>query len=455
MLNFREKNILKTSAIKLASFVFLVILCMTLLDRYFKLNTTLPFYVPTFEENNMKQFEQNRSKVDTVIFGDSHPGEDIIDDALPYNLLKVTHPGEDLSLTIRKINFFVNQSKNLKYFILPLDYHSLDGSFGVSENDYLIYQNYLSYKISSFNKLFDDFNRKIVVKKILSKINAKIFKNPVIEIKNTPVSPKQDDYQERVEKRISGMLHKPTIEPRSEKYLNKIFDIAKENKIKIIGIRYPLPNIYIDEVEKKGLNGMDFWIEKNNRRFFKILDYRKIFAEDQTLFVNEDHLNERGAHEFTKTLLEDLIKVPIMSEAIIKSLPKTFPKKNSIIIINSDLYLLGENSFYSVENDGSNSWVWLGKDMNEGFKMYILNTTLKQATLKFNFSQKEHAVFNLVINGDLIYTIADEKPIKIDMRPGINQISMFSSISDPYIIKDQKSDPRNLIIRLNKIYLSN
>ena len=222
MLN-SEIKIIKKIVLKLSIILVITLVFLFSINYYLKIKTSLPFYTPTFEDKNFQNFLSNKNVVDTLIFGDSHPGEDLDENLLPNNFLKVTQPGEDISLTLIKVRFFISKSKDIKYLVLPFDYHSLSGSYGVSKSDFFIYENFFLYKIFSINKLLDDFNRKILIKKILSKINRLII-TPITDMKNTPISSQKNDYKTRIQKRISSMVHNPVIDSITEKYLKSLIN---------------------------------------------------------------------------------------------------------------------------------------------------------------------------------------------------------------------------------------
>jgi hypothetical protein len=173
MLNSDEKDIVIRLIINTFLFILIISFILFTLDNFLRRHSSIAFYTSTPEEINLERFKKNIDKIDTLIIGDSHPGEDLADAFLPSNMLKITHPGENISLSLIKIKYYLSKSKRIKYLIIPLDYHTLSGGWTTSVNDYHIYEQNVLSSIKSKNKLFDDFNRKILVSKILSKFNTK------------------------------------------------------------------------------------------------------------------------------------------------------------------------------------------------------------------------------------------------------------------------------------------
>jgi len=75
-------------------------------------------------------------------------------------------------------------------------------------------------------------------------------------------------------------------------------------------IQYPLTDEYLTALERD-INIHEEYKEIDERieSFdYKILDYMELFRYNQTLFVDSDHLNFRGAEIFTKKLSKDISK---------------------------------------------------------------------------------------------------------------------------------------------------
>lgn len=435
------------------STVFISLLILFLINSLLKTRPELPFNRKPVEELNVANFNLNRDKIDTVILGDSHPGQSLVN-LLPTNWLKATHPGEDLESSLLKFEYFVNNSNQIKYLVLPLDYHSLNGSWGVPKQEYDIYRKNLIADFFKVNKLFDDYNRKIAVNWLFSKLNDKFFKLELPQ--NKPVTGWEEitegdrDLQEKIEIRAKGMLHYPIIDDRSVAVMARIFEISKENNIKLIGVRYPLPNDFIKYVKDNKLDRMDDWIEKNKSMFFRILDYREIFKDHQEYFGNEDHLNIPGSAKFTSIFVQEYFEsVYDYNEDEVENLPTVFPKVNKTVSVASDgVYLLNIESPYGVEQDNERSWFWLGIGQKEGISVKLYSKTNKYVTLKIEFENPTPT--NLLFTGEYI-SVQEQTDSYLTanmyLDQGVNEISFYVPPTSEKLADTPGN--RNLILKIN------
>lgn len=101
------------------------------------------------------------------------------------------------------------------------------------------------------------------------------------------------------------------------KSLNSILEICKTKKYKPIFIITPYWHEYIDELRKIKNNIFEDEIyikirevEKKQKKEYIFLDYSndKRFKNNVEFFMDDDHLNEKGAEYFTNILLKDIEK---------------------------------------------------------------------------------------------------------------------------------------------------
>ena len=84
--------------------------------------------------------------------------------------------------------------------------------------------------------------------------------------------------------------------------LIRIIELCKENNIEIIGIQFPLSEVYFAKIGDKSF-GANAIFMKNQ---LKVYDYRELFFKHDDFFMNQDHLNEIGSKEFVKILSKKL-----------------------------------------------------------------------------------------------------------------------------------------------------
>lgn len=82
----------------------------------------------------------------------------------------------------------------------------------------------------------------------------------------------------------------------------KIVEICKLNNIKVIGIRFPVNENYINQCSMEDLKKVDEFVKDLNLDFH--LDYSTEYSNPK-YFKDEDHLNQIGIEKFAKIILRD------------------------------------------------------------------------------------------------------------------------------------------------------
>ncbi len=83
-----------------------------------------------------------------------------------------------------------------------------------------------------------------------------------------------------------------------EQDLKKIIEICRQNKIELIGIKFPLSSEYVKETANKSY-GADKVIKSND---YKVLDFSTVYSGKSEYFADQDHLNEVGGRNFGSLL---------------------------------------------------------------------------------------------------------------------------------------------------------
>jgi hypothetical protein len=292
--------------------VISLIICISLIHDSLKLDSTYPLINSSYEEGIVSSLLESIEKIDTLILGDSHANESFNDEMLPNSYFKMTTSGANMHLNLIKLRYVLNKSNRITSVVLPLDYHSLNGPSGIGLEEYLIYSTdpieELRYSVYKHNRLSSDYNRKLVVRWLLNKVNTKfgLIKHADGKEGTKPIFA-SNVYKKKVERRVRDMLHTPTIDAPSVTSMFEILEIAKQNQVSVTGVRYPLPNYYIKQVDKQNLDKISPWLERNRSKFNQVFDMRRLFKNRQDMFLNEDHLNNKGAISFTKHYLKKVV----------------------------------------------------------------------------------------------------------------------------------------------------
>ena len=82
--------------------------------------------------------------------------------------------------------------------------------------------------------------------------------------------------------------------------LQRIISIFESNNIELIGVKFPLSEVYFEILRNKSYHA-DSLILSNN---LEVLDYENLMVERDSLFRNMDHLDKEGGEIFTDILFD-------------------------------------------------------------------------------------------------------------------------------------------------------
>jgi len=83
-----------------------------------------------------------------------------------------------------------------------------------------------------------------------------------------------------------------------EETLIDIIKLCNKNNIKLIGLKFPLANEYIQVLGETTYNSDKILKEHG----ITVLDFRRIFIKNPEFFANQDHLNNKGGEKFSELL---------------------------------------------------------------------------------------------------------------------------------------------------------
>ncbi len=98
-------------------------------------------------------------------------------------------------------------------------------------------------------------------------------------------------------------------------YFLKSIQLAKENGINVVVIKYPLSKEYDDAISNIGIKDIekDYYskifngIESKLGKDYSLLDYYDVFFDHSEYFSNSDHLNKIGASKLSNMISEALV----------------------------------------------------------------------------------------------------------------------------------------------------
>jgi hypothetical protein len=103
---------------------------------------------------------------------------------------------------------------------------------------------------------------------------------------------------ERVNVQFPGDQRSPVLTER----LLEIIRLCRARNIELVGIKFPLTKDYLGLLGNRSF-GADGLLKAQGIR---ILDFKRAFADDDSLFANQDHLNEGGGEALSQIIAKDL-----------------------------------------------------------------------------------------------------------------------------------------------------
>jgi hypothetical protein len=270
--------------------IFIYILLLLFLNFFiFHLVDDLYFSNYIFNDN---------SKYSTFLLADSH-GDRLKNYLEVYGIKNLSTPGDSYLDFKRKIISLRENNVKIDNIILTADRHTLskyrdnlnnhDRSIRIinkpdKDSHYYFWINkYFKYYIPLLNSKARDILKNYVFKNYISN-NKKIW---------------SDFNNLKKEKMIKSRLKQQFGLGKSKvqvKYLIELIDYCSSNNINIIGLRFPITNQYYNKINKIDYGAMK--IIQDNGFIVKSFDTK--FLNNDEYFQDQDHLNDKGAKEFSK-----------------------------------------------------------------------------------------------------------------------------------------------------------
>jgi hypothetical protein len=279
----------------------------------------------TRTENYVTNLTLTPKEINYLFVGDSHGSDDLDENTLNVGSYNISQPSDNFKDIYAKLLYLINLNTQINNLVIEIDPH-LFANYRISQNNNEMILNYLDFKnskkIYKVNILeyylrkcpiISQKNRNFIFKASLKKIinlfeSKQRFHTLTINkgIKNKLKSQNDEEALKRIMYHYSnGILDENEI----KYYFTKIIEIAKDNNINIIGIRYPISKYYFlhseNQLFQNYITEIDSFIESH---ITTIYDYKTIFLEQDEYFANSDHLNEEGANHFSKILKNDIEK---------------------------------------------------------------------------------------------------------------------------------------------------
>ena len=270
------------------------------------------------------QYEDMKGDIEILFMGDSHPAN-AVNTSYFDNSFNFAELSESYDQTYFKFRKSVKDNPNLKVVVIPLEFYSFS-DYRANKYVYVWYWlKYLGYedlsKITGKSKLNLYIGTKIPVLGNGIELFRLFGQQDTTKIINgwhtntgnwTAVENKNHVASERIKVQFKN---KYDIDAELFYYFLKIIDLAHENDIKVVIVKYPLSPEYISEIEKTPFSIESYYMTVDNfvsqKENVLILDYHDFYT-DSKLFANQDHLNINGANVFSKELSERIAEEEIV-----------------------------------------------------------------------------------------------------------------------------------------------
>jgi hypothetical protein len=254
-----------------------------------------------------KDYEQYDLNYDSYLFADSH-GTPIGNQLEKYGIYNFSAASDSYFDMLIKIKYLIKHT-NIERIFITVDDHTLSpyrenannlerSSYFIISEDYSNVLKGIGIKLDKFLVLLNPGIRGIVRSYFQSMVlTTKVSKNWNL------LTPEEQNISAQ-----SRFIEQFNYENKSEQLtetLIRIIELCKENNIEIIGIQFPLSEVYFAKIGDKSF-GANAIFMKNQ---LKVYDYRELFFKHDDFFMNQDHLNEIGSKEFVKSYLTELITI--------------------------------------------------------------------------------------------------------------------------------------------------
>lgn len=266
----------------------------------------LVIFLPTNYYYNTK-YTKNVSGLGKSVFllSDSH-GHSLGNYTEAYNVKNLSTPSDSYLDMYRKLKFIYNTNSVEKIYI------------SVGDHLFTKYrENFNNHERSIFLLNYNDYDNKLkflyeqVLKRFFVYPSSKqhsfvvniLFKKLKIGkiwIKNNWSDLTSSEKDLQASKRVS-QFNFGTKSNLQIQYLKKIINFCKKNNIELMCIKFPLTKEFRTNSRFLKYN----YTEITELKSLNIIDYNKIYFDKVEFFKDQDHLNKKGAEEFSKILFSN------------------------------------------------------------------------------------------------------------------------------------------------------
>lgn len=265
------------------------------------INTCLFFIV---KKDYLDEYNFVNTNYNNYMLSDSH-GEHLKDYINKIGIENFSKSSDSYVDMERKLKFLISV-RDLDTLYLAFDEHLFSNYRDISNNwDRSIYFETISFELSYFIDRYIKYYMVFInpkyrdVIKLFNKneINSKEITNIESFDKNIIIN--------QAKKRYNSLFVDKSISQINLDAFYRIIEICNENNITLIFIKFPLANIYNNLIKEDHFK-ITQMIENHE---IKIIDLKNVFNNDQSLFIDVDHLNDNGAKKIPEILKQKVNEI--------------------------------------------------------------------------------------------------------------------------------------------------
>jgi hypothetical protein len=255
------------------------------------------------------EYEDVKLGYENYMLADSHGSVlgSCLETAAIYNFSFQSDSYQDM---YRKLAF-LDRKTNIKKVFLTVDRHKLSKYSDDGNNERSIFFISLQDSISEpLNVIVEKYIKRYFV--FVSSRSRGIYRNYFLKGHDTVKQQdlnrwKRLDKQKQVEEskiRIAKQFASQDISKKSLSNLIKIIKLCKIKNIELVGVKFPLSEMYIKELKDNNYGADKIFLENN----LEIHDYSQVYKHKDEYFRDQDHLNTLGGEEFCELFFRDIQK---------------------------------------------------------------------------------------------------------------------------------------------------
>lgn len=299
--------------------LFVFIFSLELTDR-------IAFRPKSIFARTVRDFEKQKGEVQVLFLGQSDVKYSIIPDEFGYRAYNFSSEGESFIETYYKLNHYIKDMPKLKIIVLPIGLPSFS-SFRADE----IQWEYFEYGYIAYSDIPEFYRRKgmmVIREKLLSycpilkrmqmiyflrNIGRLLTNRPIDKtemyngyIKNAESNVSEEGALKRLKRHFNGQN---VLDGDFLLYFEKILKLCKDNNIKVFVVTLPVSKYYLENSKKYINKDLLYNRVLNNPAYSKYiynyLDLLEIYVNYDELFLNQDHLNHKGAQKVTRLIVSE------------------------------------------------------------------------------------------------------------------------------------------------------